>query len=665
MRRVDQTQCVRFRVRVNDSGLPIGTVIANSAHADFTAATTGAVDAGVETAPALTVVRVPDLAVVKSHDPAFVPGGESTFEIVVRNDGDGAARGPVTARDTLAPDFTLAGPAGGAGWTCSTGGAPVTITCKRADTLAAGAAYPAITLPVRVSGTATPGSLSNTAVVDAAADGNADNNSATDAGAVSEPLVDLVVTKTAPNRPIDGMPMRYAITVTNRGVSPAPDVMLSDTLPATFALDAQPPFPEFAGDTDFTNTAVANSGGHETDPTDNTAAVTRRSVAVVDVYAIAQINSPVLAGGPITITYRIGNRGPQAADVHGTGALQDLTTGVFGLPGQQAELTHGPGECVLDSPGNNFCGFPAIAPGEERIVTQTATLPPGIAGHTLRVRIDGLPSQYEPATNAGDDADEETVVVHGVNVAAEKQRLGGTGAVPPGGEATFRLTARNAGGLEPDTLNLPATGVTVRDELPAGLTLVDAPAACTRAGQAVTCDAGTLALGEQRSFDLVVRAGPGFAGLTLANAATVSAAEPDWHPEDDRATADLPIAPALALPMPANDLSVRVSPPTRAVREGDTTTWHITAANAGPATATGVTLTATPHGATGAIAHLARTGCDAGAPLTCELGTLAAGTQRTITVRMRRVSPGRLALAASIHGVADFPAAGTRPAPAT
>jgi uncharacterized repeat protein (TIGR01451 family) len=154
---VGQTQCVRFRARIDDGGLASRAVIANRARADFTAATTGAADAGVETAPAQTSVRVPDLAIVKSHDPAFVPGGASTFAIEVRNAGDGASRGSVTVHDTLAPEFTLAGPVAAPGWACSTTGTPVTIACERADALAPGGAFEAIDVPVLVDAGATPG----------------------------------------------------------------------------------------------------------------------------------------------------------------------------------------------------------------------------------------------------------------------------------------------------------------------------------------------------------------------------------------------------------------------------------------------------------------------------------------------------------------------------
>ncbi len=517
------------------------------------------------------------------------------------------------------------------------------------------------------------------------ADGDPRNDSATDAGAVSEPQVDLVVTKTAPDRAIDGMQVPYLITVSNQGVSPAPAVTVTDTLPLSFTLIgispsqgsctgttcalgtlapdheatiivlAQPPFPDFAGDTDFTNTAEATSGGHELDPADNRATVTRHSVDVVDAYAVATISAPVLAGGPITITLRTGNRGPQAADVHGTGDVFDVDTGTFGPLDAQATLTRGPGECVLDSPGNSFCGFPAIAAGDERIVTLNGTVPTTIGGHEIRVRLSGEPSQYESSSTHGDNSVEKTVVVQGVNVAVDKARIDGTGSVAPGGDATFRLTARNPGGLTsarfaPELLNLPATGVTVRDELPAGVTLLDAPAECTSSGRVVTCDAGTLAVNEERSFDLRVRVGTALAGHAVGNEATVSAGEPDWRPEDNHDTADLDVAPLPVSGTAASaDLAVRVEPPSGRVREGDSTAWQITVVNHGPATATGVTLTAVPHGGTASGARVAQLGCRDRPQIGCDVGSLAAGAQRTITVRLRRGRPGRLALSATIR----------------
>ena len=696
---VGETQCARFRVRVNETGLRSGTVIANRARADFTAATTGIADAGVQTAPARTAVRVPDLVVGKAHAPGFVPGGTSTFTIEVRNVGNGATHAPVTVRDTLHHDLTLTGAIAAPGWTCTTAGTPVEIICSRIDTLAPVTSFPPIRLPVRIAGNATPGNLSNTATVEYAADGDPANNTTTDAGAVSQPLVDLVVTKTAPDRRIDDVPMPYTITVTNRGISPAPNVVVADTLPtdfellsidpsqgscdptaatcqlgtlasgatATIELLAAPPFLGFPGDTDLTNAATATSGGRELNPADNSAAVTRRSVPVVDVYIEPEASSPVLAGGEVTLTFRVANRGPQAAEVLGTGDV------VFDAPGLdlingRLEVTRGPGECVADGLHNTWCGFPSIEPGGERIVTVTATVPATAGGHVFQVNAGAHASQYESFLTTLDNLAQFTVPIQGVNVAVEKIRVGSHDPVPPGSEATFRLTASNAGGMtspffEPEFLNLAATGVTVRDELPPGMTLTGAPDGCTATGRLVSCDAGTLAVGEQRSFDLRVRAEPEAAQQRLTNVATVSAAEADWHPEDDRAVSALnvgPLAPGdtslgMTSPARAADLSVHIQAPRRPVREGDSPAWRITARNAGPATATAVALTLKPRGRRATGARLSQAGCRAAVPDGCALGSLAPGERRTIEIRLRRRLPGRLRLHASIRGAETDP----------
>ena len=89
-----------------------------------------------------------------------------------------------------------------------------------------------------------------------------------------------------------------------------------------------------------------------------------------------------------------------------------------------------------------------------------------------------------------------------VDLEVTKERTGGAGPVAVGEEATFRLTVSNAGTTD-------ATGVTVVDTLPAGLTPVGASSGCTTAGQMVTC-ALTLPLGQfdHPFFDVRARAEP-------------------------------------------------------------------------------------------------------------------------------------------------------------
>ena len=143
---------------------------------------------------------VPDLAIGKTHAPALSPGQPSTYTVTVGNVGQGPTSGPVTVTDTIEPPgLILNGAATGAGWSCSTSG--TTITCTRSDPLAAGSDYPPISIPVLVSPGAVPGQLSNTATLQAPSDGNPANNSFTDAGAVSEPAIDLHVEKVVTSTP--------------------------------------------------------------------------------------------------------------------------------------------------------------------------------------------------------------------------------------------------------------------------------------------------------------------------------------------------------------------------------------------------------------------------------------------------------------------------------
>jgi uncharacterized repeat protein (TIGR01451 family) len=237
---------VSFQVTVATSGLASGATIQNAADFAFRAATTQ-VPSTVTTAPTSTRVLVPDLAIGKTHTPALAPGQPSTYTITVGNVGDGPTTGTVTVTDTLEPGLTLNGAVTGAGWACSTSGA--TITCTRTDPLAAGADYPPISIPALVSPGAQPGQLSNTASLQAPSDGNPDDNAFTDAGAVSEPAIDLhvekVVTSTPNFTPIGYLffldPITYRIQVTNNGVADAANVQLAETFDSPLVINSITP----------------------------------------------------------------------------------------------------------------------------------------------------------------------------------------------------------------------------------------------------------------------------------------------------------------------------------------------------------------------------------------------------------------------------------------
>ena len=99
-----------------------------------------------------------------------------------------------------------------------------------------------------VSPGAQPGLLSNTATLQAPSDGNPDNNSSTDAGAVSEPSIDLHIEKVVTSTPditpagyATGETVTYRIQVSNSGVADAANVQLIETLDAALTIQSITP----------------------------------------------------------------------------------------------------------------------------------------------------------------------------------------------------------------------------------------------------------------------------------------------------------------------------------------------------------------------------------------------------------------------------------------
>jgi uncharacterized repeat protein (TIGR01451 family) len=124
----------------------------------------------------VTPASAADLTITKTHAGNPRQGQIGfTYTLTVSNVGTSPTTGAVTVTDTLPAGLTATA-ISGAGWTCTVG---PTSTCTRADALATGAAYPAITLTVNVAPTAS-GTITNTATVSGGGDTNGANNTASD-----------------------------------------------------------------------------------------------------------------------------------------------------------------------------------------------------------------------------------------------------------------------------------------------------------------------------------------------------------------------------------------------------------------------------------------------------------------------------------------------------
>jgi uncharacterized repeat protein (TIGR01451 family) len=690
---------VSFQATVRTSGLLLGATIDNTADVSFQAATTG-VPSTVTSAPATTSVLVPDLTIGKRHDPPLAPGLPSTYTITVGNVGDGPTSGAVTVTDTLEAGLSRNGPVTGAGWTCSTAGA--TITCTRSDALAAGSDYPPISIPVLVSPSANPGLLSNTASLQAPSDGNPDNNSFTDEGAVSEPAIDLHVEKVVTSTPavtpvgyVSGDTITYRIEVTNNGVADAANVRLDDALDAPLVLDSlttslPPPndtcpgtscnlgtitpgqapvivtvqahvpdgFENYPSNRLLNNTATVSAPvGTEINPDDNSATATINTLPIADI-SITKTFSPAqpLAGGPITYTATVHNHGPDTVNA----GMADLLPDAFVKPPTAISISGGTGNCQYDPtgelagapPGSNFpiiwCDIPQFAPGEERVITYQSTLAPNSAG--TAVTNNAFSAALIPLTdfvwdpdNFEDNFAAVTFTPGSVDVALAKSVVGPS-TVAVGDTATFRLVASNSG-------TVAATNVPVTDPLPAGLTPVGLPSGCTAAGQTVTCDAGTIAPGGTKTFDIQVRAEVAAAEKTLTNLATVASAEPDVTPGNNSASANLTVGPF-------STLTVTKTANATSVPAGSPITYTITVGNNGPSAAGAVTLTdVLPAGLTLRSVTPSRGSCTGA---TCDLGNLPAGATAQVVVVVDTDASAGKRLANSVEVTAATPSSPAR-----
>jgi hypothetical protein len=134
----------------------------------------------------VNVNTVPDMTLTLHHTGNFGQGQVgATYTITTANLGGGPTSGTVTVVDTL-PSGMTATAMSGIGWTCSVN----TVTCTRADVLAAGGSYPPITLTVNVSSIISS-SVTNTATVSGGGETITSDNFVGDVTTVVSAGVDL------------------------------------------------------------------------------------------------------------------------------------------------------------------------------------------------------------------------------------------------------------------------------------------------------------------------------------------------------------------------------------------------------------------------------------------------------------------------------------------
>ena len=371
--------CTRADALAASSSYPAITLtvnVSNSAAASIT--NTATVSGGGETNTAndtasdvTTVTQLADLTITKSHSGNFTQGQTgATYSITVSNSGSGATSGTVTVTDTL-PSGLTATAMTGTGWSCTLG----TLTCTRADALAASSSYPAITLTVNVSNSAAA-SITNSATVSGGGETNTSNDTASDATTVTQ-LADLTITKSHTGNFTQGQTgATYTITVSNSGSgATSGTVTVTDTLPSGLtatamtgtgwsctlgtltctradALAASSSYPAITLTVNVSNSAAASitntatvSGGGETNTSNDTASdvttVTQLVQAATSTGLAILPSSPVNPGATITLTGTVLHGStplsPGVVNFCDANASQCTGEGIFG----SAQLTAG------------------------------------------------------------------------------------------------------------------------------------------------------------------------------------------------------------------------------------------------------------------------------------------------------------------------------------
>ena len=601
---------------------------------------------GNNTGTATETPKYADLAVTKTVDkPRPNVGDTITYTVTLTNNGTATATG-VEVTDTLPANVTYvsATPAGGTTFVPS--GSPVTGGLWSVPTIAPGAS---LILTIRATADAS-GVQYNTATITKSDvyDPNEGNNTAKTPTDPQE--ADLVVTKTVDNaRPQVGDTITFTVTLQNLGPNTATAVVVSDPLNSLSGLNVQSvtasvgAYDSGSGDWTVgdvasgasmtltivalvlsptsgaalpqTNTATATSSTTDPNPGNNTDSATETPLqADLAVFKIVSDDTPNV-GDTIEFAIGVANYGPDTATEVVVTDL--LPAGVTFVSYQASQGTYVSGTGIWTVGTVTTADFPVL------IITATVDRPvsgvPAAATNTATVS----GKEYDP--DPSNNVDTVTETPQYADLAVDKQVSDATPNV--GDTITYTITLSNLGA---DT----ATGVTLLDQLPAGLQFVAAlPSQGTYDAGTGIWDVGTVDTAYARTLTIEALVLPPLSGVPQPQTNTASVLTSNqYDPDPTNNTDSVTETPKYA------DLKVEKVVDDARPNVGDTITFTITLSNLGVDTATGITLgDLLPSGLAFLSATPDQGGYDA-ATGEWDVGTLAASDTTTLTIAALVVS---------------------------
>lgn len=469
---------------------------------------------------------------------SYTPGEPIEYRLTVKNNGPDNA-GTVTVTDTLPAGIVpTSGQSSGGGWSCNVSGQ--TVTCTR-PALNTGATAPDITIEATIASNIT-GTKNNTATASVSNDPDTSNNSAS-LSLPAAPKADLSIAKGHSGIPTAGQPHTYTFTVRNNGPSDVASFTITDTLDSNLTYSSSSPnicsasgqnitcsggaltngqtttftmtvdvSQSYGGGT-INNTGIVAVPAGTTDPnSSNNSSTDASNVLVTTDLGIAKAHTGnFTAGVNNDFTITVDNQGPSAAPI-GAVTVTDTLDGDFSFVSAS-----GTGWSCSESSGTVTCNNTAVinAGGPAPVITLRVLVDPIAKGSTTNT---AEVSSTTPDPDSADNITTDTVtIVSEADLGITKAHVGT--AFTAGQQEQYTFTVVNNG----PSVDSPTYQIT--DTLPASLSFVSASgaAACSAAGQVVTCNGGAIAVGDTQVTTVTVAVN-GSATGTIANTATVAPA---------------------------------------------------------------------------------------------------------------------------------------------
>ena len=335
---------------------------------------------------------------------------------------------------------------------------------------------------------------------------------------------------------------------------------------------------------------------------------------LVTVKTLASGNSVPLEGEVVTFQIEVTNDG--AAQATGI-SLVDLLPPGLTATGGNGVVSQGSYDAAT-----GLFDIGTLNIGETATLTLEGTVDVGQGGNTItNITTAATGDQPDPSTD-GDDLDESVVVDANADLVTEKALLSGDATPAEGDSVTYVITVTNNGTAQ-------ATGVSLTDQLPAGITFTGASVSQGSYNSATGLyTIGTLNDGAVATIQLTGTVDVGQGGNTLTNVTTAATGDqPDPSTLGDDLEEEITVENEADLVTVKSLISGNPAP-----AEGETITYQIVVTNEGAAQATSVSLVdQLPAGLTLVSSSVSQGAYDAATGL-WTAGTINTGDQVVLTL---------------------------------